>query len=71
MTDRLIRWSIIVAVAVFEIQIETKAVAASTPASSRRGSVPIASMTPSAIRRWSPCCSIAAAIAMPPANRKL
>jgi hypothetical protein len=62
---------IIVAVAVLVIQSEMKAVAARTPASSRRGSVPIPCMMPSARRRWRFHCCIAAAIAMPPAKRKM
>ncbi len=62
---------IMVAVAVLVIHSEMKAVAARTPARRRRGSVPIFSMMPSAIRRWRFHCCIAAAIAMPPAKRKM
>ncbi len=63
--------SIIAAVAVFEIQSETKAVAASTPASRPRAWAPIAERMASARRRWRSHACIAAAIPMPPAKRKM
>ena len=63
--------SIIVAVAVFEIHSEMKAVAARKPNSRRRGSVPIARMITSAMRRCRFHCCIAAAMHMPPRNKKM
>jgi hypothetical protein len=63
--------TIITAVAVFEIHIETAAVAISMPSRSCLGSVPTACSTRSATRRCRPVCSIAAPIAMPPRNKKM
>ena len=44
---------------------------ASMPASRRRGSLPMRSMMPSAMRRWRSHCCMAAAMPIPPANRKM
>jgi hypothetical protein len=56
---------------VFEIHSDTVAVASRRPNSRRRASVPTTRITWSAIRRWRPHCCIAAAIPMPPRNRKM
>jgi hypothetical protein len=58
-------------VAVFEIQSEMNAVATSVPARRCRGSLPMRFMMFSAIRRWRSHCCMAAAIPIPPANRKM
>jgi hypothetical protein len=63
--------NIIAAVAVFEIQSETDAVASSSPNSRRLGSVPTTRITASAMRRCRFHCCMAAAMPIPPRNRKM
>jgi hypothetical protein len=63
--------NIIAAVAVFEIHMDTKAVATTKPKRRRLGSPPIARMMVSAILRWRFHSSMAAAMQMPPRKRKM
>jgi hypothetical protein len=62
---------IMTAVAVLEIHIETAAVETSMPRSRRLGSVPMARMMWTAMRRCRPHCSMPAPMVMPPRKRKM
>ena len=63
--------TIIAAVALFEIHMLTKAVAAITPAITRSGDLPARPIAARAILRSSPHRVIAAASMKPPRNRKI
>ena len=62
---------IIKVAAVFDIHMESNAQAIMKPATSRRGDVPVRSMTARAMRPWSCQRCMAAAMKKPPMKRKM